>query len=106
MFVENTNIPSTNLEDVEIENGQKPNHHFASEYISNWWEENQADIQTIMNISTDPLIAYAYDTENANTPAQQSLIKGLGAIGNQNTNNKTWNDESPANVFISKAKLN
>ena len=49
---------------------------------------------------------FTYTTENANTDAQQSLIKGLGATGNQNTNNKTWNDESPANVFISKAKLN
>jgi GR25 family glycosyltransferase involved in LPS biosynthesis len=64
LFVENTKIDSTNLNDTELENGQKPNHHFASEYISNWWKENQADIQTIMNISTDPLIAYALDTEN------------------------------------------
>ena len=49
---------------------------------------------------------FTYTTENANTDAQQKLIKGLGWTENQNTNNKTWNDESPANVFISKAKLN
>ena len=49
---------------------------------------------------------FTYTTENANTDAQQKLIKGLGWIENQNTNNKTWNDENPANVFISKAKLN
>ena len=49
---------------------------------------------------------FTYTTENANTEAQQKLIKGLGWTENQNTNNKTWNDESPANVFISKAKLN
>ena len=49
---------------------------------------------------------FTYDTEGANTDAQQKLIKGLGWVENQNTNNKTWNDESPANVFISKAKLN
>jgi hypothetical protein len=48
---------------------------------------------------------FTYDTENANTEAQQQLIKGLGWVENQNTNNKTWNDEKPANVFISKAKL-
>lgn len=64
LFVENTRIDSTNLNDTELENGQKPNHHFASEYISNWWKENQADIQTIMNIPTDPVVAYALDTEN------------------------------------------
>jgi hypothetical protein len=49
---------------------------------------------------------FNYTTQEANTDAQQKLIKGLGWIENQNTNNKTWNDESPANVFISKAKLN
>jgi hypothetical protein len=49
---------------------------------------------------------FTYTTENANTEAQQKLIKGLGWVENQNTNNKTWNDENPANVFISKAKLN
>jgi len=65
LFVENTRINSTNLNDTELENGQKPNHHFASEYISNWWKENQADIQTLMNIPNDPVVAYALDTENA-----------------------------------------
>lgn len=64
LFVENTKINSTNLNDTELQDGQKPNHHFASEYISNWWKENQADVKTIMNISNDPLVAYALDTEN------------------------------------------
>ena len=50
--------------------------------------------------------SFEYTTEGAGTDGQQKLIKGLGWIENQNTNNKTWNDESPANVFISKAKLN
>jgi hypothetical protein len=49
---------------------------------------------------------FEYDTEGANTSAQKELIKGLGWIENQNTNNKTWNDEKPGDVFISKAKLN
>ena len=49
---------------------------------------------------------FTYTTDGANTDAQQTLIKGLGWTENQNTNNKTWNDESPSNVFISKAKLN
>jgi hypothetical protein len=49
---------------------------------------------------------FEYSTSNVNTDGQQKLIKGLGWVENQNTNNKTWNDESPINVFISKAKLN
>jgi len=49
---------------------------------------------------------FEYYTEGANTEAQKELIKGLGWVENQNTNNKTWNDEKPVNVFISKAKLN
>ena len=64
LFVENTKINSTNLNDTELENGQKPNHHFASEYILNWWKQNKTDIQTLMNIPTDPVVAYALDTEN------------------------------------------
>jgi hypothetical protein len=49
---------------------------------------------------------FTYTTENANTTAQKELIKGLGATKNKNTNNKTWNDETSTNVYISKAKLN
>ena len=41
-----------------------------------------------------------------NTESQKKLIKGLGANKNQNTNNKTWNDELLTNVYISKVKLN
>jgi hypothetical protein len=49
---------------------------------------------------------FTYTTENANTQGQIALIKGLGATENQNTNNKTWNDEISAEVYISKAKFN
>jgi hypothetical protein len=49
---------------------------------------------------------FTYTTENANTDGQITLIKSLGATENQNTNNKTWNDEISAEVFVSKAKLN
>jgi hypothetical protein len=49
---------------------------------------------------------FTYTTENANTDGQIALIKGLGATENQNTNNKTWDDEVSSEVFISKAKFN
>ena len=49
---------------------------------------------------------FKYTTELADTSGQQKLIKGLGATQNQNTNNKTWNDEPSGDVYISKAKLN
>ena len=49
---------------------------------------------------------FTYTTEGANTDGQKQLIKGLGATKNKNTNNKTWNDETSPNVYISKAKLN
>ena len=45
----------------------------------------------------------------ANKTSQENLIKGLGASGNQNTNNLTWNDANGTSGFgsyISKAKLN
>jgi hypothetical protein len=50
-----------------------------------------------------------YETEeigSASRANREKLIKGLGWTENQNTNNKTWNDENPVDVFISKAKLN
>ena len=49
---------------------------------------------------------FTYTTVDANTDAQQKLIKGLGWIENQNTNNKTWNDELSSNVYVSKVKFN
>jgi hypothetical protein len=49
---------------------------------------------------------FTYTTEGANTDGQKQLIKGLGATKNKNTNNKTWNDETSPNVYVSKAKLN
>jgi hypothetical protein len=43
----------------------------------------------------------------ANKTAQENLIKGLGATGNQNTNKLTWDDANGTfGSFISKAKLN
>ena len=53
LFVENTNINSTDVNDPEIEDGQKPNHHYAANFILNWWKKMKT-----------PLISYAYDTEN------------------------------------------
>ena len=49
---------------------------------------------------------FTYTSENANDEGRVTLIKGLGAVENQNTNNKTWNDELGASVFVSKVKLN
>ena len=49
---------------------------------------------------------FTFTTEGADTAAQQELIKGLGATGNINTDNKTWNDQQTSNVYISKVKFN
>lgn len=78
----------------------------TKEFITHMEKDRLKDFLKYTPFSLKKKRTFTYDTENANTDAQQSLIKGLGATGNQNTNNKTWNDESPANVFICKAKLN
>jgi hypothetical protein len=52
---------------------------------------------------------FSYTTDDANSEGQIALIKGLGATENQNTNNKTWDDEQESplgDVFISKVKFN
>ena len=40
LFVENVQIPTTDVNDLELEHGQKPNHVYASEYVYNWWKKN------------------------------------------------------------------
>jgi len=49
---------------------------------------------------------FTFTTEGANTDGQVTLIKSLGATGNINTNNQTWNDQQGNNVYISKVKFN
>ena len=78
----------------------------TKEFIDSMEKNELKDFLKYTPFSLKKKRTFTYTTENANTDAQQLLIKGLGATGNQNTNNKTWDDESPANVFICKAKLN
>ena len=40
LFVENVDIPTTNVNDSELQNEQKPNHIYSSEYVHNWWKNN------------------------------------------------------------------
>jgi hypothetical protein len=80
--------------------------NITKEFINYMEKEKLKDFLKYTPFPLKKKRAFTYDTENANTDAQQQLIKGLGWVENQNTNNKTWNDEKPANVFISKAKLN
>ena len=49
---------------------------------------------------------FTYTTENAENEGRTTLIKGLGALENENTNKLTWNDELISEVFISKSKFN
>jgi hypothetical protein len=80
--------------------------NITKEFITYMEKEKLKDFLKYTPFTLKKKRTFTYDTEGANTDAQQQLIKGLGWIENQNTNNKTWNDEKPANVFISKAKLN
>jgi hypothetical protein len=79
--------------------------NITKEFINYMEKEKLKDFLKYTPFTLKKKRTFTYDTENANTEAQQQLIKGLGWVENQNTNNKTWNDEKPANVFISKAKL-
>ena len=38
LFVENVEIHTTDVNDTEVENGQKPNHIYSSEYVYDWWK--------------------------------------------------------------------
>jgi hypothetical protein len=80
--------------------------NITKEFINYMEKEKLKDFLKYTPFTLKKKRTFTYDTDGANTDAQKELIKGLGWIENQNTNNKTWNDEKPANVFISKAKLN
>jgi hypothetical protein len=53
LFVENVDIPTTDVNDSELENQQKPNHIFSSEYVYNWWKNNgkNATIDKLMQLT-------------------------------------------------------
>jgi hypothetical protein len=40
LFTENVEIPTTDVNDLELENGQKPNHVYSSEHVYEWWKNN------------------------------------------------------------------
>lgn len=40
LFVENTDISTTDINDIELKEGQKPNHVYSSEYVYDWWKQN------------------------------------------------------------------
>jgi hypothetical protein len=48
---------------------------------------------------------FTYTTENADSDNQITLIKGLGQVGNLNTDAKTWNDQILPSTWVSKTKL-
>jgi hypothetical protein len=102
-----TNISS--VFDLYWQNTAKPafenENNITKEFISYMEKNKLKDFLTYTPFNLKKKRTFTFTTENANTDAQQKLIKGLGWTENQNTNNKTWNDENPANVFISKAKL-
>ena len=95
--------------DLYWQNTAKPafenENNITKEFISYMEKNKLKDFLTYTPFNLKKKRTFTFTTENANTDAQQKLIKGLGWTENQNTNNKTWNDENPANVFISKAKL-
>jgi GR25 family glycosyltransferase involved in LPS biosynthesis len=52
LFVENVDIPTTDVNDLELIDGQKPNHVYASEYVYNWWRKNgkNKSIDELINV--------------------------------------------------------
>ena len=65
MFVENIDIPTTNVHDRELENGQKPNHVYSSEYVSDWWKDNGKNktIDELMGITQNKKTFVIMDDE-------------------------------------------
>jgi hypothetical protein len=54
LFVENTDISTTDINDIELKEGQKPNHVYSSEYVYDWWKQNgkSKPIDELMRINS------------------------------------------------------
>jgi FkbM family methyltransferase len=73
LFVECTNFGSTfsSKDDTDVKDGQKNNHYYSQEFLSNWWKTQgiNSNIETLMNNQKTELekllITYANDTENS-----------------------------------------
>jgi hypothetical protein len=79
--------------------------NITKEFINSIEKEKLQDFLKFTPFPTKKRL-FTYTTENAGTDSQKTLIKGLGATENYNTNNKTWNDEISADVYVSKVKFN
>jgi GR25 family glycosyltransferase involved in LPS biosynthesis len=64
LFVEEVKELATVAIEGEIIEGQAANHHHSYDYIINWWKNNHITLEKLMNIHSDPVTAYALDTEN------------------------------------------
>ena len=73
LFVECTNFGSTfsSEDDADVKDGQKNNHYYSQEFLSNWWKTQgiNSNIETLMNNQKTELerllITYANDTEDS-----------------------------------------
>jgi hypothetical protein len=79
--------------------------NITKEFITSIEKEKLQDFLKFTPFPTKKRL-FTYTTENAGTNSQKTLIKGLGATENYNTNNKTWNDEISGDVYVSKVKFN
>ena len=75
LFVECVNFGSTfsSEDDTDVKNGQKNNHYYSQEFLSNWWRTQGiiCNIETLMNNQKTKLekllTNYALDPENPET---------------------------------------
>jgi FkbM family methyltransferase len=66
LFVEDVGVPTTDINDPELENGQKPNHVYSSEYVYDWWKNNGRNktISELMNDSSVKKSFHLADEKN------------------------------------------
>jgi hypothetical protein len=94
MFVENIDIPTTNLDDRELKDGQKPNHVYSSTYVSQWWETNGKNKTIDELMGTKPMKKHfvIMDEEEIKVSAEKTDLENL-------LYTYSLNPENPQNNF-------
>jgi glycosyltransferase involved in cell wall biosynthesis len=94
LFTENVDIPTTDVNDLELENGQKPNHVYSSEYVYHWWKNNgkNKSIYDLMGKEKIKKTFSILDEDETEVPVEKTELEKL-------THQYSLNTESPSSNF-------
>ena len=79
LFTENVEIPTTDVNDLELKDGQKPNHVYSSEHVYEWWKNNgkNKSIYDLMGKEKIKKTFVILDDEEIEVPVEKTELEEL-----------------------------